>query len=37
MNDLLNEQLCEKLRVVINETDIFIKDEDESKKFLFIN
>ena len=36
MNDLLNEQLCEKLRVVINETDIFIKDEDESKKFLFI-
>lgn len=36
MNDLLNEQLCEKLRVVINETDIFIKDEDESKKFLLI-
>ena len=36
MNDLLNQQLCDELRDVINETDIFIKDEDESKKFLFI-
>lgn len=36
MGDLLNKQLCDELRDVINETDIFIKDEDESKKFLFI-
>lgn len=36
MNNLLNQQLCGKLRDVINETDIFVKDEEESKKFLFI-
>ena len=36
MNDLLNQQLCDELRDVINQTDIFIKDEKESKRFLFI-
>ncbi len=36
MKDLLNECLCDELRDVINETDIFIKDEKENKKFLFI-
>ena len=33
MSDLLNQQLCDELRDVINETDIFAKDEEESKKF----
>lgn len=36
MGNLLNQQLCDELRDVINETDIFIKDEEESEKFLFI-
>lgn len=36
MNDLLDQQLCDELRDVINETDIFIKDKGESKKFLLI-
>ena len=36
MNDLLNQQLCDELREVINETDIFAEDEEESKKFLLI-
>lgn len=36
MNNLLNKQLCGKLRDVINETDIFVKDKKESEKFLFI-
>lgn len=36
MGDLLNRQLCDKLRDVINETDIFLKDTKESEKFLFI-
>ena len=36
MGNLLNKQLCGKLRNVINETDIFVKDKKESEKFLFI-
>lgn len=36
MGDLLNQELCDELRDVINQTDIFIKDEKESKRFLFI-
>lgn len=36
MGDLLNQQLCNELRDVIYETDIFIRDEKESKRFLFI-
>lgn len=36
MNELLNSQLCRDLRNVINETDIFIKDEEENKKFNLI-
>lgn len=36
MGELLNKQLCDELRDVINQTDIFIKDEKESKRFLFI-
>ena len=36
MGNLLNQQLCDKLRDVINETDIFLKDKKESEKFLFI-
>lgn len=36
MGNLLNQQLCNKLRDVINETDIFVKDKKESEKFLFI-
>lgn len=36
MNDLLNQQLCDELREVINETDIFAEDEEESKKFHLI-
>lgn len=36
MGDLLNQQLCDELREVINETDIFVKDEEESKKFHLI-
>lgn len=36
MGNLLNQQLCDKLRDVINETDIFVKDKKESEKFLFI-
>ena len=36
MGDLLNQQLCNELRYVIYETDIFIRDEKESKRFLFI-
>ena len=36
MGNLLNQQLCDKLRNLINETDIFIKDEKENKRFLFI-
>lgn len=36
MGDLLNQQLCDELREVINETDIFAEDEEESKKFLLI-
>lgn len=36
MGDLLNQQLCDELRDVINETDIFVKDKKESEKFLFI-
>ena len=36
MNDLLNHQLCDELRDVINETNIFVKDEEESEKFLLI-
>ena len=36
MNELLNIQLCKELRGVINETDIFIKDQEESKKFNLI-
>lgn len=33
MNELLDANLCKKLREVINKTDIFIKDEEENKKF----
>ena len=36
MGYLLNQQLCDELRDVINETDIFLKDKKESEKFLFI-
>jgi len=36
MGNLLNQQLCDKLRNLINETDIFVKDKKESEKFLFI-
>ena len=36
MGYLLNQQLCDELRDVINETDIFVKDKKESEKFLFI-
>jgi len=36
MGDLLNQQLCNELRDVIYETDIFIRDDKESKRFLFI-
>jgi len=36
MSKLLNPQLCVKLREVINKTNIFIKDEKESKKFNLI-
>ena len=33
MNELLDSKLCKLLRDVINKTDIFIKDEEENKKF----
>ena len=36
MGNLLNQKLCDELKDVINETDIFIKDKKESEKFLFI-
>ncbi len=36
MQELLNSQKCKELRAVINETDIFIKDKEESKKFNLI-
>lgn len=36
MSKLLNHCLCNELREVINKTDIFIQDEEESKKFLLI-
>ena len=36
MKNLLNEYLCDELTNVINETDIFIIDEEESKKFHLI-
>lgn len=36
MGNLLNEYLCDELTNVINETDIFIIDEEESKKFHLI-
>ena len=36
MQELLNSQKCKELRAVINETDIFIKDKEESKKYNLI-
>ena len=36
MNDLLNHQLCNELRNVINKTDIFIQDEKKNKKFVYL-
>lgn len=36
MEELLEKDLCNRLRNVINKTDIFIKDEEESKKFNLI-
>lgn len=36
MQELLSSQKCKELRKVINETDIFIKDKEESKKFNLI-
>ena len=36
MQELLNSLKCKELRAVINETDIFIKDKEESKKFNLI-
>lgn len=36
MSELLDSKLCEKLREVINKTDIFLKDKEENKKFNLI-
>lgn len=36
MEALLNTDICRNLRTIINKTDIFIKDEEESKKFNLI-
>lgn len=36
MSELLSKQLCDNLRYTINETDIFIRDEEEKKKFSLI-